>query len=87
MSLFKKITNKFNKKTDDYIERNIKPDDLKLNNDSLSAYFPEEINYENEKKDNESTWSTDEKEVLETSFTSPEQEDLSENTLVIEETN
>ncbi|CAG8785638.1 10699_t:CDS:1, partial [Cetraspora pellucida] len=87
MSLFKKIINKFNKKNNNCIDRNIKPDDLKLNDDSLSAYFPEEINWEKEKKDDESTWSNDEKEVLETPILSLEQEDPSENTLVVEETN
>ncbi|CAG8794073.1 15228_t:CDS:1, partial [Cetraspora pellucida] len=84
MSLFKKIANKFNKKTDDCIDQNIKPNDLKLNDDSLSAYFPD---WEDEKKDNESTWSIDEKEVLETPILSTEQEDPSKNTLVVEETN
>ncbi|CAG8733613.1 17043_t:CDS:1, partial [Cetraspora pellucida] len=40
-----------------------------------------------DQKDDESTWSTDEKKVLKTSFPSTEQEDPSKETLVIKETN
>ncbi|CAG8497382.1 6092_t:CDS:2 [Cetraspora pellucida] len=87
MSLFKKIANKFNKKTNDCTNRDIKTNDLKINDNSLSEYFPKEQNWEDEKINDESTWSNDEKEVIKTPIPSSKQEDLFNETLVIKETN